>query len=66
MDVSERLSDFDKEVSRCSLKLRAMCLSPGIHCRYMSVTGWFSKLGPLFGVPNIVRHLLFRVSKKGP
>ena len=28
--------------------------------------GWLSKLWSLFGVPIILRHLLFRVPKKGP
>ena len=26
---------------------------------------WLSKLWSLFGVPNIVRHLIFRVPQKG-
>ena len=28
--------------------------------------GWLSKLWSLFGTPIIIRHLIFRVPKKGP
>ena len=39
-----------------------ICISIGIWPAY----GWLSKLGSLFGVLIIIRHLVFRVPKKEP
>ena len=33
---------------------------------FSEVHGWLSKIWSHFGVPIILRHLLFRVPKKGP
>ena len=40
-----------------------------IYCGFKVITilcGWLSKSWSLFGVLNILRHLIFRVPKKGP
>ena len=60
---------------RCApnLKGHELGTSPGsldvdtlLHCYYMlKAYGWLSKLWPLLGSPIIIRHLIFRVPKKG-
>ena len=33
---------------------------------YNGLYGWLSKSWFLFGVPTIIRHVIFRVPKRGP